>query len=582
MARKKKNGKKPSLTLSALLLLAPGVAFFLVFGREVLKLYIAPFPRGEYVINVEMLKLLGFLVYTFLFTYLVIFLLFLFVFSVQSILPTISFQEICETFSLALSYAFGMPGRVARVIGGELVSSEEKLHRKMAGLIAERENSSAMRDIGGVIVQDSDSACVLEKIAPEGFYDELDHDNYDDPNDDEMSDERKWFERFFSNENFRNTVPPVRVCGPGLVFIKPWERVHSFVDLRKQIRSQSEVVAMTGDGIEVKSFVFSVFSLGREPKPLQLAFTEGKEEENLQIVNLELLPNGRLRVTGFDDSLAEDDQQEAFQVSQVDSVFGRYFLPKDPGIRPKFNRDRVFGAVYARARGFDSSVLKWDELPVIFTVDAFREVALQYNYDALSNPLRKEGTASLIGEFKGRVNAAIRNQCVLSYSVVLHESGKPLERGGMYAPDELRASVVRYFTASKVLRDSGVMNIFSAFTQIIPCEDTVYAQRLENWRARLQREIDMVVTSREIEVRNIVNRARIQAQDEISSTLNGILGDRNYSEEAMAFLLFQALEEYVSDPETRNQLPNDVITLLRNLQDRILPPGAAGMPFLRD
>jgi len=383
----------------------------------------------------------------------------------------------------------------------------------------------------------------------------------------------------FSFGNHRNHLPPVRVCGPGLTFIQPWERVHSFVDLRKQIRSQSEVVAMTGDGIEVKSFVFSVFSLGRDPKPLQLAFTEGTSAGNLQIVYLEPLPDGRLRVTGFEDTLADDDRLEAYDVSQDTLIFRRYFTPKDPGIRPKFNKSRVFGAVYARSRGDDSSsLLEWDELPVIFTVDAFKEMALQFNYDELSNPRR----GSLVRELKGRVNAAIRNQCVLSYSIVVHESGKPLQRGEMYAPGELRASPVRYFTISKVLRDRGIMNIFSAFTQIIPCQDTVYAQRLENWQARLQREIDLVMTSREIEVRNIVNRARIQAQEEISSTLNGILGDRDYSEEAMAYSLFQALEEYVNDPETRKRLPNDVITLLRNLQDRILPPGAAGMPFLRD
>ena len=222
--------------------------------------------------------------------------------------------------------------------------------------------------------------------------------------------------------------------------------------------------------------------------------------------------------------------------------------------------------------------MKWDELPVIFTVDAFKEMAPQFNYDQLSNPQED----SQVGDFKQRVNTAVRNQCVLRYSVVMHESSRPLQRGEIYLPSALRSTPVQYFTTSKVLRDRGIMNIFSAFTTVIPCKDAVYAQRLDNWQARLQREIDLVMTSREIEVRNIVNRARIQAQEEISSTLNAILGDSRYSEEAMALLLFQALEEYVSDPETRRQLPNDVITLLRNLQDRILPPGAVGIPFLKD
>ncbi len=147
-------------------------------------------------------------------------------------------------------------------------------------------------------------------------------------------------------------------------------------------------------------------------------------------------------------------------------------------------------------------------------------MALQFNYDELSNP--REG--SQVGAFKQRVNIAIRNQCVLRFQHCYSMNpGEPLQRGEMYPPSELRSTRMQYFTTSKVLRDRGIMNIFSAFTTITPCKDAVYAQRLDNWQARLQREIDLVMTSREIEVRNIVNRARIQAQEEISATLNAIL-----------------------------------------------------------
>ena len=120
--------------------------------------------------------------------------------------------------------------------------------------------------------------------------------------------------------------------------MKPWERVHSFVDLRKQIRSKNEVVACTGDGIEVKTFVFSVFSLGRVPRPLQLAFNGGSSAGNLQIVYLETLPDGRLRVTGFEDTLAEDDCLEAYDLSQNDALFRAYKTPADAGIRPVLMR----------------------------------------------------------------------------------------------------------------------------------------------------------------------------------------------------------------------------------------------------
>jgi hypothetical protein len=568
MARKKRNGKKSSTKLSVLFVMVPVLVFLLFFGREILffgretMAFLLLFAGGKQLVPGESLRMFfSFLSFNCLVSFGLVFILWLFIFSLQSILPVTNFREVFETLGLVVQHAFGTPVRIARVIGGELVSPEEKLIRRNSNVSrgsGREEDLSDLRGTLGVIVQDSDSAAVLETIA-----------------------HPRSFSFLRSEESDSSTVPvvPLRVCGPGLVFMKPWERAHSFVDLRKQIRSENEVIATTGDGIEVKTFVFSVFSLGRIPKPVQLAFTSGSSAGNLQVVALEPVADGRLRVTGFEDSLAADDRLEAYDLSRNTSLFGAYFTPADPGLRPVFDEKRVFGAVYARARGDESdSVMKWDELPIIFTTDAFKEMALQFNYDELSNP--NEG--SQVGAFKQRVNASMRNQCVLSYSIVVHESGRPLQRGEMYSPTELRSTAVRNFTTSKVLRDRGITNIFSAFTQIIPCKDVIYTQRLDNWQARLQREIDLVMTSREIEVRNIVHRARIQAQEEISTTLNAILGDRTYSEEAMALLLFQALEEYVSDPETRKQLPNEVITLLRNLQDRILPPGAAGMPFLRD
>ena len=571
MARKKRNDKKLPITFSVLFILTPVLIFLLFFGRETLYLvretmaYLVLLLSGRQLIPGESWRMLfGFFNYNFCISFGLVFVLWLFVFSLQSLLPVTSFGEVFATMWTVFLHALGSPVRVARVIGGKLVSPEEKMHRqrKPSGFGSSKKEK-AYPDLGsslGVIVQDSDSAAVLETIAfPMNFA--ASSDEFD---------------------SITTPVPPLRVCGPGLVFMKPWERVHSFVDLRKQIRSKSDVIACTGDGIEVRTFVFSVFSLGRVPRSLQLAFTEGTSAGNLQIVGLESVADGRLRVTGFEDTLADDDCLEAYDLSRDVSLFDAYTAPADPGIRPVFNAGRVFGAVYARARGEESSnVMKWDELPVIFTVDAFKEMALQFNYDELSNPNPLED--SRVGAFKQRVNTAIRNQCVLSYSIVVHESGRPLQKGEMYLPSELRSlKQERYFTTSKVLRDRGIMNIFSAFSTIIPCKDAVYAQRLDNWQARLQREIDLVMTSREIEVRNIVNRARVQAQEEISTTLNAILVDRTYSEEAMALLLFQALEEYVNNPETRRQLPNDSITLLRNLQDRILPPGAVGIPFLRD
>ncbi|MDX9863246.1 MAG: hypothetical protein RBT34_00430 [Anaerolineaceae bacterium] len=495
-----------------------------------------------------------------------VFILWLFLAALQTLLPAASLWDVVRTMLLVFRHFMGKNIRIARVVGGQNISPPEKLERKKKKSLLMQwmldDEDYKVRYEKGIIVQDSNSAVVLEEMsaAPDLL--------------------AILFRKVLSYLWLIDDVTP-RICGPGLVFLHPWERVHSFVDLRKQIRGENGVVAATADGIGVQTYVFSVFSLGRVPRALQLAFNRGNAEQDLQIVHFEKLKHGMLRVKDFQNDLAADDRLEAYRQvwpPRRASQFGKYFEPQDPGIRPVYDRRRIFGAVFARAQDDESEKMSWEEMPLIITKDTFKEIALQFNFDKLSNP---DGN-SKVGEFKRMVNTAIRNQCVLTYSVVVHRTGEPLKPGGIYHSGELRATPVTPFMTSKVLRDRGIMNIYSAFTMVTPLDERIYRQRLDNWQARLQREIDLAVMSHEVEVRNISSRARIQAQEEISATLNAILGDRDYSEEAMALLLFQALEEYISNPETRSRLPNEVFTLLRNVQDRILPSGAGGFPFLRD
>ncbi|MCD4671142.1 MAG: hypothetical protein K8R77_00630 [Anaerolineaceae bacterium] len=494
-----------------------------------------------------------------------VFVFWLFLAALQSLLPISSIREIFSTMRIVFRHFRGKQVRIARVVGGHNVSPEEKMQRKkkfsfITNLMLDDEDKKVKFE-RGVILLDSDSAIALEEMtsAP-----------------DLVLIAWRWLLRTL--RLLDDDTP--RVCGPGLIFIHPWERVHSFVDLRKQIRSETEVVALTGDGIEIRSFVFSLFSVGRQPKPLQLAYNDGLGEENFQAVTF-FEEKGRLCVTGFKDDLAQDDRSEAYHFARAAGRMGElgaYFNPQDPGVRPVYDPNRVFNAVYARARNGSSDLIRWDDLPLIFTKDAFKEMASQFNFDEMSNPIGK----TCLMDFKQRVNTAVRNLGVLTYSVVVHQSGEPLKKGNSYDPAELLSSPVRDFTTPKVLRERGIMNIYSAFTAVTPCPDAIYQQRLDNWQARLQRDIDMVTARRELEVRNIYSRARSQAQQELSTALNDILKDRQYSEEAMALLVFQALEEYACNPETRQRLPNEVITLLRNLHDRILPPGTNSFPFLRD
>ena len=166
MARKKKNEKKSPIKLSALFVLAPVLVFLLVFGKELFFLgrenlaYLFLFLGGRQLFPGKSVGMLsGFLVYNCCVSFGLVFVLWLFIFSVQSVLPVINFSEVFATMGAVFQHAIGTPVRVARVIGGQLVSSEEKLHvqKKTLGFRSKKAEKEFpdLRSTPGIIVQDS-------------------------------------------------------------------------------------------------------------------------------------------------------------------------------------------------------------------------------------------------------------------------------------------------------------------------------------------------------------------------------------------------------------------------------------------
>ena len=72
---------------------------------------------------------------------------------------------------------------------------------------------------------------------------------------------------------------------------------------------------------------------------------------------------------------------------------------------------------------------------------------------------------------------------------------------------------------------------------------------------------------------HIRNRARAQAQQDMTIALSQILENTTNSQEAMAMRIFQALETAATDPSTRKLLPGDTIDMLRSLRHWLLPGG---------
>jgi hypothetical protein len=101
----------------------------------------------------------------------------------------------------------------------------------------------------------------------------------------------------------------------------------------------------------------------------------------------------------------------------------------------------------------------------------------------------------------------------------------------------------------------------------------VRKQRFDTWQAQWQKESDLIRAESELELMHIRNRARAQAQEEMTIALSQILENTENSQEVMAIRIFQALETAATDPSTRQLLPGETIDMLRSLRHWLLPGG---------
>jgi hypothetical protein len=241
-----------------------------------------------------------------------------------------------------------------------------------------------------------------------------------------------------------------------------------------------------------------------------------------------------------------------------------------------FDEKRVFGAIYARGRNVKVGTLDdWTRLPEQIGIDLFRHELSQINYDYISMP-DDPNRFPLFDEIKPRFRRIMQHSGVLSYQFMRRRDKKPISIG-----DELNNIYfnldypIQELHQSKPLRDRGIRIFFCNFSEPKSVEvksgGVVHQQRLDNWRARWQKEIEMIKAETDLEIMRIRNRARAQAQRDMTIALSQIFQDTSHSQEAMAVRIFQALETAATDPTTRQLLPRDTIDMLRSLRHWLLP-----------
>ena len=432
--------------------------------------------------------------------------------SSQALLPVSNFTETVHTMWHLILHMLDRYGPAIFIKDGKAIETDE----------------DKLKEGLGVIVVDFNSAIVLEE-------------RYKDIN------KKSSKSQLSSFLGFLPAYQSPRAAGPGIAFTRPGERVRGIVDLRKQTRSKIDVSGYTRDGIELKTIAFTMFTIGQNPDVLQVSYDGDRTLENLRVLqvsrkaadprrftslqnrlaaanpadkqNIEKLnamlaiekENFLIEVSGMEDELDAADRleihQAALEMLMNQDEWKRLSAYSDlpaPSKIPVFNEQRVFSAVFSQARGDEETLIPWADLPVQVGVDSFREILSLYNFDQLFNP--EENLPTKIPELKNRLRIQVRNNGILSYRLIFDKTRRPLT-SGVYRPDDLRVSEVRYLRNVKVLRERGIKVVFSGFTALKPSED-IFEQRLNSWQTKWQTDTQIAQASHELEAMRIRNKAR--------------------------------------------------------------------------
>lgn len=480
-----------------------------------------------------------------LFAFLVVFGISLFIIA-PAMLPVQSLQEIWRAVFCLVMQMFGAVGPVVFVHEGHSDAPAEELRR--TGF--------------GVLVIDFNSAVVLEEEIPPPTLWSMFTFLIDDV--------------ILRLMGLMDPFQSPRVRGAGIVFTRRHERVRAIVDLRRQTRARPQIHAYTRDGIELSTVCWALFGLGLDPNVsnvLEVTYQGEKRAENLRAVTFREKGN-RIYVQNFTNAINVNDRQEIhrfLQSSQNPADLRNPFtpIPFEFPLAPNFDSQRVFNAVITQARGPNEAAIPWQMMPLVVSIDNFRTLLFQWNYDELIRP----GRTNRVDYLRDQVGQAVLNAGLRSFRYVSLANGQDVDiNQAGYAPEELRASSVRALSVrpDTPLRARGISVIAAGFTELMPA-DAVLQQRLDNWRATWDSDTQIETASHNLEAARIRNQAYLRTQEDIITTLNRIFSDDSLSREALAINLVQLLESASSDPNTSKFLAEDVITLMRDIHTWLIP-----------
>jgi hypothetical protein len=381
------------------------------------------------------------------------------------------------------------------------------------------------------------------------------------------------------------TLYQARAKGPGVIFLKAYERVRGVADLRPQIRLRFDVTTQTRDGIEVESMVFALFTLGQLPEVLKVTYVGGPAPENIRVIEIQdvgvPIPGREgkerlIKIVGeLTDDLDMEDKKEIhrfvqkYKNNQFDSIQPTISFERSQVGPYLFDAHRVFDAIASKPYDVDDRETKeWTELPAHVAAGIFRNLINQEYYDNLYKP--SDPQAFPILELKQKFFIALRNQGVLAYQYCENLDGSPIEENQIWEEGSVKVSPKRELRTPKLLRARGIKIIAAGFGELKPIHEDVSQYLTRYWRSEWQRQVMIKQSEFNLEATRIKNMARIEAQSNVVKSLSMILNDSTYSREALAYRTLQALENAATDPKTRSLLPKETIRMLETIHNLLL------------
>lgn len=514
--------------------------------------------------------------------YIGIFLISIFVVA-QFVLPVQTWEDRCNAFVRLLVYGIKwFRGPAVFVHGGQLVSR-----------VGEENNTNP-----GVAVVDFRSAIVLEQEYP--YLGEAE-DLQEQPALEKEPDSDRYGGLFRLLKLFRREEeenPVARALGPGIHFTKRGEKIRTVVDLRRQVRlamgetaktpdgkeyKRPGVNAFTRDGIDVGANCYVVFSLADLPDVIPVAYWGGTEAKHLYEMEFDKGGSVLKKIHPLDSSDAEEIHQSVLSARIVPSSVAPPLSGTGATLYP-FDENRVFAAAFGQAYSvFLNKKFQWHELPLVVATDIFRNLLEKYNFDYLYS-VDDPNRLPWMEEFKPEFSRRVRNEGLLSYHLVRPAGLSRREAVYWNTPlshleikmkkgislDDLEYSAPYPLMASKSLRDRGIKVVAAGFSELkIPLE--IREKMVERWKARWDREIQVVLARQEREMMQIISSARNRAQRDNAYFLSNLFKEEKHSTEALALLLFQSLELAATDLKNHKDLPpKEILAMLQNLHNWFL------------